>query len=136
MKLITYGSYGGLRPYAVVKYARGHGCGYVSDPGLADYVMSFRDKPMDDLPDLAADPGGLRFLRTATRGGVTVHEFLGWTDPDGAPKGMAVKVCVNEYDEATVKVRIATYEGAEVLAPLPEYEPDPAIPGLYRLVDR
>ena len=129
MKILTYGSFGGFQPAAVIDFANRHDCDCRSDPQLINYVMSFKD---DGTSAAATDPNKLRYCRTDEgKGGIRVHRFAGWSSPDGPDKGFLTSVCVNEYDEARLKVRIAAHNGAETLEPLPEFVPYPHIPGLY-----
>lgn len=132
MRIMTYSSNGGLPPYAAVQYCREHDANYLSDQGLADFVMGFLDRPVENATDLILHPEELRFKKMAVHDGITTHVFIGWTNPHGE-HGFATEICVNEYNEKTTKVQIETYDGAETLRPLPEFVPDPYVPGLYKM---
>lgn len=139
MKVITYSSHGGNLPTAVAAKAQELGCNIRSDERLIAFIESFAGDqlPRQFMPDDQAYliqhpnellPAGDKIKKN----GITRQPFLGYTvaSKDTGFCGFA-RVTINEYNEATTKVHIVEYDGAEHLARLPEYTPDPNIPGLY-----
>lgn len=138
MKVITYSSYGGSLPTALAAKVKEFGCNIRSDERLVAFIESFAgDQPPrqlipDDQAYLVQHPNELLPASgKVEKDGITRQSFLGYTDnKENGFCGFA-RVTINEYDEATTKVHIVEYDGAEHLARLPEYAPDPNIPGLY-----
>lgn len=138
MKLITYSSHGGSLPTAVAAKVQELGCNIRSDDRLIAFIESFAgDQPPrqlipDDQAYLVQHPNELLPASDKIKkDGIVRQSFLGYTDNKATGFCGFARVTINEYDEATTKVHIVEYDGAEHLARLPEYTPDPNIPGLY-----
>ena len=138
MKVITYSSYGGNIPTAVAAKVQELGCNIRSDKRLVAFIENFasEEPPRQLIPDdqayLVQHPNELLPAGPKVeKDGITRQPFLGCTTNKETGFCGFARVTINEYDEATNKVHIVEYDGAEHLARLPEYTPDPNIPGLY-----
>lgn len=130
-KFITYSSYGGAVPYAMKTYMKAHGIG-MNDRANADLVAFIESSRIGTGDDAERRPDKLFCLSEVPyrRSSVSSMVYLGY-DTD---MSRVVRVVVNDIPESA-HVIIREYDGRESLCPLPEYEPVPGVPGLYREID-
>lgn len=140
MKVLTYGSYGGSIPDAVLNFlkekksANGISRDMHISQDLVALVESFQTNLLQDEETIRSNPDKLYLHKvTCEPDGIRRTYFYGWASPDEfRVGGVIAQVCVNEYQEGKVKTIITEYDGAESLALLPEFEPVDGAFGLYR----
>lgn len=130
-KFITYASYGSAIPYAMRAYMKTHGID-LNDRTDANLLAFIESSLLGTSDDAEQHPDKLFCLSEVPykRGPVSSTVYLGY-DTD---MSRVVRVVVNNIPESA-HVIIQEYDGRESLCPLPEYEPVPGVPGLYREVD-
>ncbi len=138
MKLLTYETYGGLIPDAVMKKhtSLGKDSNLMHGQALIAFVEGFSGNTVTDEETIRKNPDKLFYVKTCEMDGIVSRTFYGWHTNSPSGYGMVSKVVVNEYDETVTHVICETYDGSESLALMPKYEPVPGVPGLYRPVSK
>ena len=133
MKVLTYGSYGGLRPKVLDDYALERRLSLLASPELVDFVEGFETSGVVEGTDKTCElyPDRLSLVKRTEGAYIRKDTYAGMAELAPAGHVMA-RVTVNEYDPELVDVVIKTHDGAETLEPLPRYAPVVGIPGLYR----
>lgn len=129
MRVVTYPSYGSVLPIALEKFLKSSGCDDLrTDPKLLEFIdksiLTYESSnQLRDLDVLIQCP---EYTDEPDSDGIKRVYYRGWSRI-----GCEIRVCVNEYDEKTMKVMIEDYDGSERLSLLKEYVPVESIPGLY-----
>lgn len=138
MKLITYGSYGGLVPQAVKNANQKYQQSLMAGPDLISFIESFRTNnlPVGNTESvIKANPDKLFYVCSSECGQIKSEIYMGCAQNDAVPAGIPCRVAINYYDENATKVILTEYDGAQRLKTLPKYTPVDGIPGFYQIID-
>lgn len=132
MKLITFGSFGGLTPDILSTFPIFHQDKAKAriDQQIISYIEKFKEVHGDSVnltSYLREDPTRFFFSHEGWESGIFKSYYLAWASSHNLP----AVVCINKYDEENMKVEIVKYDGSESLQPYAEHKPVEGVQGLY-----